>query len=510
MRSRGSGRLASSSCGSSSSRDEAAGALGARRARRRALPLERTGRRWSSPPGASGSRSRRRSGRLLGGLPRSAVALALGRARRGTPSGAPHRAGRRVRRSRVGSGSAPSARPLASSSSRIGSTATMRGDRHRARPASPLLAPRAGARVRVGDARVRERVLLELPVGRSPPAGLRARRAGAAGRPRGPETGFDERRGSRGRASTSSCTDGRPRRRPAGWDRWRRRPAALARRGDARQRGRPASDARCVTGIVLGEGRSPTRRSSARTFRAQRAHAPARGLRPERRDHGASASSSPLRLLGVGRMLGESAAIVAVLAYALAVGWQPSVVRATVAGLLASLAWLALAAPIAGMRWRSVRSCCSRGRRSRGASPASSCRSRPSPRSSRSCRGSQAALEATPISGRPAELVAVAAACGVVTAPIVLLQFGAVPTWTVPANVLAEPAMPPLVSLVACWQCSSQPVSPSAAAALAWLAGSARRGSPLVARVVGGAPRGADASGRDRGVPRGVRARGWR
>ena len=37
---------------------------------------------------------------------------------------------------------------------------------------------------------------------------------------------------------------------------------------------------------------------------------------------------------------GEALAIAVVLSYALAVGWQPSVVRAAVAGVLASLAWL--------------------------------------------------------------------------------------------------------------------------------------------------------------------------
>jgi competence protein ComEC len=46
-------------------------------------------------------------------------------------------------------------------------------------------------------------------------------------------------------------------------------------------------------------------------------------------------------LLGVSRVVGHVTALVAVIAYVLAVGWQPSVVRAGVAGGLASLAWLA-------------------------------------------------------------------------------------------------------------------------------------------------------------------------
>ena len=46
------------------------------------------------------------------------------------------------------------------------------------------------------------------------------------------------------------------------------------------------------------------------------------------------------RVVGVGRLVGEGVAILVVLSYALAVGWQPSVVRAAVAGVLASLAWI--------------------------------------------------------------------------------------------------------------------------------------------------------------------------
>src|SRR5688572_33084098 len=45
--------------------------------------------------------------------------------------------------------------------------------------------------------------------------------------------------------------------------------------------------------------------------------------------------------LGFPRWIGEIGALGAVFAYVLAVGWQPSVVRAGIAGGLASLAWLA-------------------------------------------------------------------------------------------------------------------------------------------------------------------------
>ena len=63
------------------------------------------------------------------------------------------------------------------------------------------------------------------------------------------------------------------------------------------------------------------------------------------------------------------------LAYVLAVGWQPSVVRAGVAGALASLAWLASRPRDRWHFLRSARSSSSSGSRPRCSSRASSCRS---------------------------------------------------------------------------------------------------------------------------------------
>ena len=51
------------------------------------------------------------------------------------------------------------------------------------------------------------------------------------------------------------------------------------------------------------------------------------------------------RILGLGRLVGEALAILVLLSCALAVGWQPSVVRAGVAGTLASLAWIVATPP---------------------------------------------------------------------------------------------------------------------------------------------------------------------
>jgi competence protein ComEC len=45
-------------------------------------------------------------------------------------------------------------------------------------------------------------------------------------------------------------------------------------------------------------------------------------------------------LIGVSRWIGELGALAGIVAYVLAVGPQPSVIRAGIAGSLASLAWL--------------------------------------------------------------------------------------------------------------------------------------------------------------------------
>src|SRR5262249_2732708 len=89
-------------------------------------------------------------------------------------------------------------------------------------------------------------------------------------------------------------------------------------------------------------------------------------------------------------------------------------------------------------------------------------------------------------------------ACGVVTAPILLLQFGALPLLAVPANVLAEPAMPPLLCL-AFASAAASVVSPGAAGVIAWANGSLAAYIGLCARAVGSLPlaqvRGAQALG---------------
>jgi competence protein ComEC len=84
-------------------------------------------------------------------------------------------------------------------------------------------------------------------------------------------------------------------------------------------------------------------------------------------------------------------------------------------------------------------------------------------------------------------VVAVSAACGVATAPIAWLQFHSLQLLTVPANALAAPVAAPLLGL-ALGAAAVTPLSPSAAAALAWLNGWCAAYLVLVARVIGGLP----------------------
>ena len=56
-------------------------------------------------------------------------------------------------------------------------------------------------------------------------------------------------------------------------------------------------------------------------------------------------------------------------------------------------------------------------------------------------------LEGYPVPQKVAGFLAVSTACGLATAPILWLQFGAVPLLAVPANALAAPAVGPLLGL---------------------------------------------------------------
>src|SRR4029077_11009015 len=83
--------------------------------------------------------------------------------------------------------------------------------------------------------------------------------------------------------------------------------------------------------------------------------------------------------------------------------------------------------------------------------------------------------------------VAISAACSVATAPILWLQFGAIPLLGILANVLVEPVVGVLLGL-AFASAVAQPVVPQLAAALAWLNGWVAAYIVLCARVVAAIP----------------------
>ena len=338
---------------------------------------------------------------------------------------------------------------------------------------------------RFGSLAVRERVLLELPPERAPPQGalleLRARPVA----PRGPETGFDERAWLARRGVHVVLRGEQPR--------------IIGRRGGiggvadrlrahvetTLARGTSGEQRRLLAGIVLGED-GALGQELRDEFRAS-------GLMHLLAVSGQNIAITALgvvavaRIAGVGRLVGEAAAIAVVLAYALAVGWQPSVVRAAVAGVLASLAWL-LARP--RDRWYALAA---------GAlvllawMPASALE----PGFQLSFAAVAAIFvvlpraagvpDAYPVPRKTWDVLVVAVACGVVTAPIVWLHFGTIPLWTVAANVAAEPAMPPLIALSLA-AAALEPFLPGASVALAWLAGWCAAWTALVADVVAGWP----------------------
>ncbi len=95
--------------------------------------------------------------------------------------------------------------------------------------------------------------------------------------------------------------------------------------------------------------------------------------------------------------------------------------------------------------------------------------------------------EGYPVPLHVVEVIGISAACGIATAPILWLQFGAIPLWTVPANVLAEPAMPVLLGC-GLGAAVLAPVIPPAAVALSWLAGAAAAWIAFSARLVASLP----------------------
>jgi competence protein ComEC len=338
---------------------------------------------------------------------------------------------------------------------------------------------------RFGESRIKERVLLLLPVGRSPPRGAILETVVRITEPREPEGGFDERAWLARQGIHVVLRGGT----------WRQvgTRGGVAGIGDqVRDRveqavGRGVGGVRraLVLGVVLGEDEGLPERTRA-DFRAS-------GLYHLLAVSGQNVAFLALGIYGLGWLLRlprvgrELATIGGIGLYVLAVGWQPSVVRAGVAGALVSLAWLVARARD---RWHFLAlgafvllvwaptSVLEPGFQLSFAAVAGIFLGVPRVRER---------LSGYPVPARVVEALGVAVVCGVVTAPIVLLHFGQAPLYTVPANVLAEPAVP-LVLGLGLLAGVVDPIAPGIAAALAWLAGWAAAWLELVARLVASLP----------------------
>ena len=345
---------------------------------------------------------------------------------------------------------------------------------------------RVPVRVRsFGSLVVSEPALLHLPLGRSPPQGTIMSTVAEAKPPRPEKDGFDE-RGWLRRQGIHVVLHGRE---------WR----ALGKRGGIAgiadhlrawlsagvAPGLHGERAAVIAGIVLGsdEGLS-------------------QGLRDRFRNSGlyhllavsgqnvaiiAGGMLLLAWLLAIPRWAGELGVLAAIAAYVFAVGLQPSVVRAGIAGALASLAWLAsrprdrwyflLVGAAALLAWNPY-SVLEPGFQLSFAAVASIFVLVPL---------IEQRLEGYPLPRWLSSMLAVSAACGAVTAPILWLDFGRVPLLSVLANVLAEPAMPPLLGL-GLISAVVHPLLPGVAASIAWVNGWLAAYLAGCARLVGGIP----------------------
>jgi competence protein ComEC len=192
-------------------------------------------------------------------------------------------------------------------------------------------------------------------------------------------------------------------------------------------------------------------------------------------------------LIGAPRWAGQIGALAAIGGYVLAVGPQPSVIRAGIAGALGSFAWLSgrmtdrwhflLVGAAVLLAWNPY-TLFDAGFQLSFAAVGAIFVLVPRLR---------LRLDGYPLPRGLADAIAVSAACGLITAPVMWFQFHAVPLLSVPANALAAPAMVPLLALALIGGVLA-PVAPPATAVLAWVNGWLAAYIVMCARVVGGLP----------------------
>ena len=175
-------------------------------------------------------------------------------------------------------------------------------------------------------------------------------------------------------------------------------------------------------------------------------------------------------LLGIPRLPAEVGVLAAIGGYVLAVGAQPSVVRAGIAGALGSLAWLTgrerdaryalVVAGVALLAW-SPYNALDPGFQLSFAAVLAIFVLVPRFRDW---------LEGYPLPPGLRTGVAVSAACGLATAPISWFQFHQIPLLTVPANAVGGFVVAPMLALALVCALLA-PLVPSLASALAWANG---------------------------------------
>jgi ComEC/Rec2-related protein len=338
---------------------------------------------------------------------------------------------------------------------------------------------------RFGLLGVDEPAQLELPLGRAPPRGGVLEVRAEAKLPRGPSHGFDERTWLR-RHGIHVVLAG---------DRWRLL-------GHRRGLGRLADRlhtwlARSVSGslhgerrgvllgVVLGdeEGLDDRLRQD---FRASGLY----HLLAVSGQNVALVAGGALMLawlLGIPRWLGEFGALLSMGGYVLAVGPQPSVLRAGVAGALGSLAWLTaratdrwyflLLGALVLLAWNPY-VIFDPGFQLSFAAVVAIFTFVP---------GLLKTLEGYPLPGLIRDAIAVSTACGLATAPILWFQFHSIPLVAVPANAAAAPAVVPLLGL-AMASAAVHPLAPSLSALLAQGDGLCAAYLAACARVFGRLP----------------------
>jgi competence protein ComEC len=346
---------------------------------------------------------------------------------------------------------------------------------------------------RFGRQALHEPAQLVLPPGRAPPQGSIVETVATVRLPREADQGFDERSWLRRRGVHVVLRA----------DRW----TVVGRRGGlggladrlratlsrSAAYGLDGERRALVEGVVLGDDEGVSQELRDR-FRASGLY----HLMAVSGQNVALVAGSVLALawlLSIPRWIAELAALSGIVAYVLAVGPQPSVVRAGISGALGSIAWLAarprdrwhflLVGGAALLAWNPY-TLLDAGFQLSFAAVVAIFLLAPL---------IDGRLRGYPLPGPLRTIVAVSTACGVATAPILWLQFHSVPLLSVPANALAAPAIVPLLGLGLA-SAALMPISPGSAAALAWVNGWCAAYLAACARVVGGLPIAQVSSGR--------------